>query len=86
MPNPNYEYKDGKIKVKINGSWIEPSFERYENIKPIGEPGANGVVNKGAHKITRRDAAIKIWLPRYRNGKNEIREDQYLAKVQKLQN
>ena len=51
MPNPNYEYKDGKIKVKIDGSWIEPNFERYENIKPIGEPGANGVVIKGTHKI-----------------------------------
>ena len=63
MPNPNYEYKDGKIKVKIDGSWIEPNFERYENIKPIGEPGANGVVIKGTHKITRRDDAIKIWLP-----------------------
>lgn len=84
MLNPNYEYKDGKIKVKINGSWIEPSFERYENIQPIGEPGANGVVIKGTHKITRRDDAIKIWLPRKRNGKNEIREEQYLAEVQKI--
>lgn len=84
MLNPNYEYKDGKIKVKIDGSWIEPNFERYENIKPIGEPGANGVVIKGTHKITRRDDAIKIWLPRKRNGKNEIREEQYLAEVQKI--
>lgn len=84
MVNPNYEYKDGKIKVKIDGLWIEPNFERYENIKPIGEPGANGVVIKGTHKITGRDDAIKIWLPRKRNGKNEIREEQYLAEVQKI--
>lgn len=84
MINPNYEYKDGKIKVKIGDSWVEPSFERYENIRPIGEPGANGVVVKGTHKITRRDDAIKIWLPRNRNGKNEIREEQYLAEVQKI--
>lgn len=84
MPNPNYKYEDGKIKVKIDDSWIEPSFERYENIKPIGEPGANGVVIKGTHKITGRDDAIKIWLPRIRNGKNEIREEQYLAEVRKI--
>lgn len=84
MLNPNYEYKDGKIKVKIDGSWIEPNFERYENIKPIGEPGANGVVIKGTHKITRRDDAIKIWLPRQRNGKNEINTEQYLAEVRKI--
>lgn len=84
MHNPNYEYKNGKIRVKIADSWIEPSFDRYENIKPIGEPGANGVVIKGTHKITRRDDAIKIWLPRKRNGKNEIREAQYLAEVQKI--
>ena len=70
MLNPNYKYKDGKIRVKVNGLWIEPSFERYENIEPIGKPGANGVVIKGTHKITRRDDAIKIWLPRKRNGKN----------------
>lgn len=84
MINPNYEYKDGKIRVQIDGSWIEPSFERYENIKPIGEPGANGVVIKGTHKITGRDDAIKIWLPRKRNAKNEIREEQYLAEVRKI--
>lgn len=84
MPNQNYKYKNGKIKVKIDGSWIEPNFERYENIKPIGEPGANGVVIKGTHKITKRDDAIKIWLPRERNGKNEINKEQYLAEVQKI--
>ena len=84
MPNSNYEYKYGKINVKIDGSWIEPSFERYENIEPIGEPGANGVVIKGTHKITGRDDEIKIWLPRERNGKNEIRVEQYLAEVQKI--
>lgn len=84
MSNPNYEYKDGKIKVKIDDSWIEPSFKRYENIEPIGEPGANGVVIKGTHKITGRDDAIKIWLPRKRNGKNVIREEQYLAEVRKI--
>lgn len=84
MANPNYEYKDGKIKIKINDSWIEPSFERYENLKPIGEPGANGVVIKGTHTITGRDDAIKIWLPRERDGQNLIREDQYLAEVRKI--
>lgn len=84
MSNQNYKYEDGKIQVKIDGSWIEPNFERYENIKPIGEPGANGVVIKGTHKITKRIDAIKIWLPRKRNGKNEIREEQYLAEVQKI--
>lgn len=84
MPNPNYRYKDGRIMIKIDGSWIEPKFRRYENIKPIGEPGANGVVIKGTHKITKRNDAIKIWLPRKRNGKNEIREEQYLAEVQKI--
>ncbi len=84
MSNPNYEYKDGKIKVKIDGSWVEPCFDRYENIMPIGEPGANGVVVKGTHKITGRDDAIKIWLPRKKNGKDEIREEQYLAEVQKI--
>lgn len=82
--NPNYEYKDGKIKIKINDAWIEPNFERYESIEPIGEPGANGVVIKGTHKITGRDDAIKIWLPRKRNGENVIREDQNLAEVQKI--
>lgn len=86
MINPNCEYKDGKIKVKIGDAWIEPSFERYENIRPIGEPGANGVVVKGTHKITKRDDAIKIWLPRNRNGKSEIREEQYLAEIQKIAN
>ena len=86
MINPNCEYKDGKIKVKIGDEWIEPSFERYENIRPIGEPGANGVVVKGTHKITKRDDAIKIWLPRNRNGKSEIREEQYLSEVQKIAN
>lgn len=84
MPNKNYEYKNGKIKVKINDSWIEPSFERYENIMPVGEPGANGVVIKGTHKITKREDAIKIWLPRERDGKDEIRQEQYLAEVQKI--
>lgn len=84
MANPNYEYKDGKIKIKINDSWIEPTFERYENLKPVGEPGANGVVIKGTHKITGRDDAIKIWLPRERNGQNLIRKDQYLAEVKKI--
>lgn len=84
MPNPNYRYKDGKIMVKMDGSWIEPNFKRYENIKPIGEPGANGVVIKGTHKITKRNDAIKIWLPRKRNGKYEIREQQYLAEIQKI--
>lgn len=44
MANPNYEYKDGKIRIKINDSWIEPTFERYENLKSVGETGANGVV------------------------------------------
>lgn len=84
MSNSNYKYEDGKIKIKIDGLWIEPSFERYENIEPVGEPGANGVVIKGIHKITGRVDAIKIWLPRKRNGKNEIRENQYLAEVQKI--
>lgn len=84
MPNPNYKYEDGKIKIKIDGVWIEPKFERYENIEPIGEPGANGVVVKGTHKVTKRKDAIKIWLPQMRNGKDEIREEQYLAEVQKI--
>lgn len=84
MPNPNYKYKDGKIKIKINDSWIEPIFEQYENLMPIGEPGANGVVIKGTHKITGRDDAIKIWLPREQNGKNEVRVEQYIAEVQKV--
>ena len=84
MSNPNYQYEGGKIKVKIDDSWMEPSFERYKNIEPIGEPGANGVVIKGIHKITRREDAIKIWLPRKRNGKNVIRKEQYLAEVQKI--
>ena len=84
MSNPNYKCEDGKIKLNINNSWIEPSFEQYENIESLGEPGANGVVIKGTHKITRRDEAIKIWLPRNRDGKNEVRVKQYLAEVQKI--
>lgn len=84
MLNPNYKYEDKKIKVKIGDSWIEPNFERYDNIEPLGEPGANGVVIKGTHKITKRDDAIKIWLPRRINGKNVIREEQYIAEVQKI--
>lgn len=84
MLNPNYKYEDKKIKVKIGDSWIEPNFERYDNIEPLGEPGANGVVIKGTHKITKRDDAIKIWLPRKINGKNVIREEQYIAEVQKI--
>lgn len=83
MANPNFEYKGGKIKIRINDSWIEPVFERYENLKPIGEPGANGVVIRGTHKITGREDAIKIWLPREKNGQNWIRKDQYLAEVKK---
>lgn len=84
MSNPNYQYEGGKIKVKIDDSWMEPNFERYKNIKPIGEPGANGVVIKGTHKVTGREDAIKIWLPRKKDGKNVIREEQYLAEVQKI--
>ena len=84
MPNPNYQNNNGKIKIKINDSWIEPQFERYENIEPIGEPGANGVVIKGTHKITKREDAIKIWLPRNRNGKEQVNEKQYLKEIQKI--
>jgi serine/threonine protein kinase len=84
MTNSNYRYQDGKIELYINGSWIEPVFKDYDDIKPIGEPGANGVVLKGTHKITKREDAIKVWLPRKRNGKFEIREDQYLAEIQKI--
>lgn len=84
MGNPNYQYKNGTNKIKINGLWIEPTFAHYENVKPIGEPGANGVVLKGKHKITGREDAIKIWLPRERNGKMEIKKEQYLAEVQKI--
>lgn len=84
MSNSNYEYKDGMIKIRIGNSWIEPRFSRYSNLEPIGEPGANGVVIKGTHKVTGRTDAIKIWLPRTRNGKNEIKEDQYLQEVQKI--
>lgn len=83
MQNPNYRYRNEKIELKIDGSWIELSLKDYENIKPIGEPGANGVVVRGTHKTTKREDAIKIWLPRKRNGKNEVREEQYLAEVQK---
>lgn len=84
MPNPNYQNNNGKIKIKINDSWIEPQFERYENLEPIGEPGANGVVIKGTHKITKREDAIKIWLPRNRNGKEQVNEKQYLKEIQKI--
>ena len=84
MTNPNYKYENGVISIKINDKWIQPSFNRYENIEPIGEPGANGVVIKATHKITKRIDAIKIWLPRIRNGKNEVREEQYEAEVQKI--
>ena len=44
MTNPNYKYENGVISIKINDKWIQPSFNRYENIDPIGEQGANGVV------------------------------------------
>lgn len=84
MPNPNYRYEKGKIEIRINGSWMEPQFEQYENIQPVGKPGANGVVIKGTHKITGRDEAIKIWLPRQRNGKLEINKKQYLAEIRKI--
>ena len=84
MPNPNYKYEKGKIYIKINGLWIEPKLERYEKLEPIGEPGANGVVLKGIHKRTKRQDAIKIWLPRNRGGKEEINKEQYLAEVQKI--
>lgn len=84
MPNPNYQNNNGKIKIKINDSWIEPQFERYENLEPIGEPGANGVVIKETHKITKREDAIKIWLPRNRNGKEQVNEKQYLKEIQKI--
>lgn len=84
MPNPNYKFENNKVSIKIKGEWIQPSFERYENIKPVGEPGANGVVVKATHRITKRVEAIKIWLPRKRNGKNDISIEQYKAEVQKI--
>ena len=84
MSNSNYEYKDGIIKIRIGDSWVEPRFSRYSNLEPIGEPGANGVVIKGMHKVTERIDAIKIWLPRNKNGKEEVREDQYLQEVRKI--
>lgn len=84
MSNSNYKYKDGIIKIRIGGSWVEPRFSHYSNLEPIGEPGANGVVIKGTHTVTGRTEAIKIWLPRDKNGENEIRKDQYLQEVQKI--
>lgn len=84
MPNPNYKCENGVISIKINDKWIQPSFDEYEDIEPIGEPGANGVVVKAIHKTTKRLDAIKIWLPRMRRGKNKIRKEQYEAEVQKI--
>lgn len=84
MHNQNYRYKDGKIEIRKKNLWIEPHIERYENLQPIGQPGANGVVIRGTHKDTKREDAIKIWLPRVRNGTSEIRQQQYLEEVRKL--
>lgn len=84
MSNPNYKYENGKIKIQINNQWIEPHFKHYEDLEPLGEPGANGVVLKGTHKVTKRVDAIKIWLPRRKGSKNEINQNQYLAEVQKI--
>ncbi|MBE5833976.1 MAG: hypothetical protein E7309_05010 [Butyrivibrio sp.] len=84
MPNPNYKNIDGIMKVKINNDWIEPKFDRYEDLKPIGEPGANGVVICGKHKVLKRTEAIKIWLPRQVGNTSMIRKDQYLSEVQKV--
>lgn len=84
MVNQNYRNESGKIEVKINDSWIEPKFEQYESIESIGQPGANGVVIKGIHKKTKREDAIKIWLPRNRNGKEQVNEEQYLEEIRKI--
>lgn len=84
MGNPNCKFEDGRLKIKINKNWFEPKFEKYEEIEPIGEPGANGVVVRGVHKITERTDAIKIWLPRKIKGEVQIRKEQYLAEVKKI--
>ena len=72
MSNPNFKLDNGEINIKIKNKWITVNFNEYENIEIVGEPGANGVVVKGIHKITGRVDAIKIWLPR----KNANRDEQ----------
>lgn len=84
MANPNFKLDNGEIKIKIKNKWTTVNFNEYENIEIVGEPGANGVVVKGIHKITGRADAIKIWLPR-KNAKNgEVKESQYYAEIQKI--
>ena len=84
MPNKNCKIENGTVYVYIDNAWIQPSFKRYENIQPVGEAGANGVVVKATHKTTGRLDAIKIWLPRKRNGITEVNKQQYKAEIQKI--
>lgn len=84
MSNPNFKLDNGEIKIKIKNKWTIVNFNEYENIEIVGEPGANGVVVKGIHKITGRVDAIKIWLPRKDAKNGGVRESQYYAEIQKI--
>lgn len=84
MSNPNFKIDNGEIKIKIKNKWTTVNFNEYENIEIVGEPGANGVVVKGIHKITGRADAIKIWLPRKDAKSGEVRKSQYYAEIQKI--
>ena len=84
MANPNFKLDNGEIKIKIKNKWTTVNFNEYENIEIVGEPGANGVVVKGIHKITGRADAIKIWLPRKDAKSGEVRESQYYAEIRKI--
>lgn len=84
MSNPNFKVEDGKIKLRIRNEWIEPEFRGYEEIKLIGEPGANGAVVSGIHKVTGRKDAIKVWIPRAGSKNGIVRENQYYAEIRKV--
>lgn len=82
--NPNLRIKSDGIQIRVNGKWITPTIDDYEGLEVIGSPGANGIVLKGRHKITRREDAIKIWIPRKESEDGTVREEQYYAEIQKI--
>ncbi len=84
LENPNIRIDNGKVQIKVYDKWITPRLDKYENVEITGNPGANGIVFKGIHKITKREDAIKIWIPRKETKNGQIKENQYYTEIQKI--
>lgn len=84
MSNPNFQFDNGEIKIKLKNEWTTVNLDEYDIIGIAGKPGANGAVLKGIHKITKRTDAIKIWLPRKDAKNGEVKESQYLEEIKKI--